>query len=358
MADTVLVTGALGLVGSATVKQMLAYGHQVVATDVDTPANRRAAAKFVAHRHVQMRWADLTERDCVDALVADVCPTAIVHLAAVIPPFCYARGALARAVNVGATESLVRAAQALPRPPRFLQASSTAVYGARNPHSVHELLTPHTPTRPSDKYGAHKVEAELIVARSQLDWLILRIGGVAFTEFHFGMNRDLLFFEGTLPTDGRIQTVDVRDVAVAFAAATTVNATEEVLLIGGDDSHRNRQGDLAPAVTRAIGLDGMLPVGRPGNPYSDAAWFVTDWMDSSRAQTLLSFQRQSWPDMLAEAAENIGWKRNLLRIASPIAARYFRSHFSGSDNSNGYADPWNDIRKRWGEPSPDTADEG
>jgi nucleoside-diphosphate-sugar epimerase len=356
MSDTVLVTGAFGLVGSATVRQLIADGRKVVATDLDTPANRKAAARLTGLCNLRTRWADLTDADDVDALIREARPAAIVHLAAVIPPFCYAHRALARAVNVDATKSLVRSAQSLSQPPRFVQASSTAVYGARNPHRTNDLLRPCTPTRPCDNYGTHKVEAEKIIRDSGLQWLILRLGGVAFTEFRLDMNRDLLFFEGMLPTDGRIQTVDVRDVAAALVSATTVDVTGEVLVIGGDDSHRNMQGDLVPAVTRAIGLADVLPAGRPGDPGSATDWFATDWMDSSRAQSLLSFQRHSWPDMLAEMAENVGWKRYPLRIAAPLAAQYFRRRALRSGRPNGYGDPWGEIRKRWGEPSPDTPD--
>src|ERR1700687_5021176 len=130
MSGVVLVTGAFGLVGSATVKKLAADGRRVVAADLDTSANRKAASGLAG---VEVRWADLTDPGAVDTLVTEVSPTAIVHLAAVIPPLCYARPALARKVNVDATASLIRTAEAQPTPPRFVQASSVAVYGARNP---------------------------------------------------------------------------------------------------------------------------------------------------------------------------------------------------------------------------------
>ena len=43
MTDTVLVTGAFGLVGSATIRELAAQGRHAVATDLDTPAYRKAA---------------------------------------------------------------------------------------------------------------------------------------------------------------------------------------------------------------------------------------------------------------------------------------------------------------------------
>ena len=95
-----------------------------------------------------------------------------------IPPLCYANPVVARKVNVEATSKLVNAAAAEPRPPRFVQASSIAVYGPRNPHRITELLTADTPVRPFDIYGGHKVEAENLVRASAVDCVILRLGGV------------------------------------------------------------------------------------------------------------------------------------------------------------------------------------
>ena len=145
-----------------------------------------------------MHWADLTNPEAVTALIAAVSPTAIIHLAAIIPPVCYARPELARRVNVDATKLLLDAAAALPNPPRFVQASSVAAYGARNPHRVNDVLTADTPLRPSDIYGAHKVEAENLVRASGLDWVILRLGGVLTAEPRFDLDLDTIYFEASL----------------------------------------------------------------------------------------------------------------------------------------------------------------
>ena len=350
---TVLVTGAFGLVGSATVKQLAADGRDVVATDLGIEANRKKAAKLPSG--VQARYADLTDPAAVDALVTAVAPTAIIHLAAVIPPVCYLRPQVARKVNVGGTENLVRAAEKQAKSPRFLQASSIATYGPRNPHRITDLLRADTPVNPSDIYGAHKVEAEALVRAAELPWAILRLGGVLTVEIAGLMNFDNMYFEGLLPTDNRLTTVDVRDVASAFAAAVEAPVIGETLLIGGDDSHRLRQGEIAQAMAGAMGLVGGLPTGLPGDPDSATDWFATDWMDTTRSQEILGYQHHSWSDLLAETADKTGWARPLLRLAAPLSREFLKRRAPYYGRTQPYADPWGAIAAKWGDPRPESS---
>lgn len=328
MPESVLVTGAAGLVGTATVRHLAAQGRHVVATDLPT---------------------DLTDARQVQELLGEVNPTAVIHLAAVIPPMCYAKPELARRVNVEATRNLVKTAAAQQIPPRFIQASSIAVYGTRNPYRTDTVLTAQTPVSPYDIYGQHKAEAEEIVRESTLDWVILRLGGVLSTDLSsLQMNPDMIYFESLLPTDGRLQTVDVRDVAHAFAAATTAEVSGRTLLIGGDESHRLRQGEIAPATAAAMGLVGGIPAGRPGDPDDDLRWFATDWMDTVTAQELLKHQHHSWPEMLAEVRDTAGWKSYPLRLVAPLAREFLKRRSAYYRQPGTYADPWDTVRRKWG----------
>ncbi len=349
MADTVLVTGGFGLVGSETVKRLAAAGRPVVVADLDTPANRKKAKALPDG--VSVQWADLTDAAQVGLLVSEVSPSVIVHLAAVIPPPLYRNPALARKVNVDATIALVRAAEAQPDPPRFVQASSNAVYGSRNPHRVTDVVRADTPPRPFELYSNTKFEAEHFVRSSSLKWVVLRLGGVLSPNFSaLPLTADGIFIESALPTDGRIHTVDVRDVGVAFAAATTADVAGEILLIAGDDSHKLLQKDVGAALAGALGLPGVLPEGRPGDPNDDDGWFLTDWMDTARAQEVLRFQQHSWPAMLAEMSERMGWKRLLLRLVAP-AARIFLARRAAYRNAPGtYTDLWGAVASRLGDP--------
>ncbi|ABM15004.1 MULTISPECIES: NAD-dependent epimerase/dehydratase family protein [Mycolicibacterium] len=350
---TVLVTGGFGLVGSATVRRLVELGRSVVVADLDTPANRASAAQLPAG--VTVRWTDLTDAEQTSALVSEVAPAVIIHLAAIIPPAIYKNRALARRVNVEATATLVRIAEAQPTPPRFVQASSNAVYGARNPYKSAGPVTADMPMKHSDLYSAHKAEAEAIVRASSLEWVVLRLGGVLSTDPNaIPFSADALYFESVLPADGRIHTVDVRDVAWAFAAATTADVAREILLIAGDDSHRVLQGDVGRALAESRGLKGGLVPGRNGDPNSDENWFVTDWMDTRRAQEALQFQHYSWQNMLDEAQRRAGASRYVLPVFAPLVRAVLKRRSAYWKQPGQYADPWGAIKRGIGDPSPDS----
>src|ERR1700730_18730409 len=175
MSDTVPRPGGFGLVGSETGKQFSAAGRPVVAADLDIPANHKKARALPADAEV--RWADLTNAAEVDRLLSEVAPAAIVHLAAQLAPLMYRNAALGRRVNVDATATLVRAAEALPNPPRFVLASSAAVYGSRNPHRHSNPLRADTPPHPTEVDGAQKLAGENLVRAAKLEVRGLRVGG-------------------------------------------------------------------------------------------------------------------------------------------------------------------------------------
>jgi nucleoside-diphosphate-sugar epimerase len=267
---------------------------------------------------------------------------------------CYANRALARAVNVDATAAVVRAAAAMPSPPRFVHASSMAVYGGRNPHRFTDLLTSDTPPLASELYGCQKLEAENVVRSSDLEWSILRLAGVITLEplIDYG-DFDSFYFGAVMPDDNRCHSVDARDVAAAFSAAVTTDAVREIFMIAGDDSHKRLQSDLGRANSEAIGLGALVFPGRPGDPASDTDWYPLDWMDTARSQQVLSFQRYSSSESDEEIRARAGWKARALRTVAPAMASLMRRRAPYYKVPGQYADPWGRIRQRWGDPGPD-----
>lgn len=172
----VLVTGAGGFVGRVLVKRLLEQGlagqgvTQLVAADLgldglpDDPRLQRVAGSIAD--------AGVLER----ALAQPV--QAVFHLASVPGGAAEAQPDLARRVNLDATVQLLGLLRDQATRPRFVFASTVAVYG----HPLPAVVDEETPPRPALSYGAHKLAAEVLIAdaarRGWVDACSLRLPGV------------------------------------------------------------------------------------------------------------------------------------------------------------------------------------
>jgi UDP-glucose 4-epimerase len=303
----VLVTGALGNVGTSAVTTLLASGHRVTTLDLDTPANRRKARRL-RHHDLGHVWGDVTDRHVVQSALEGV--AAVVHLAAMIPPRSdRAPGAAAR-VNVEGTRTVVEAIVATGRPIRMVHASSLSVYG-RTQH-----MTPprrvDDPINPSDHYGRTKRDAEQIVRTAEIDWVVLRLGAVL--PLRLPVLIDPIMFE--VPLSDRIEFVHALDVGTAIThAVERAQVSRLVLNVGGGSDCRLHQRDVIRRPLERLGV-GMLP---------DRAFtsvpFHTDWLDTDDSQRLLNYQHRSFDDYVTEVGRRYRWRRPFVKVLSPVIRR-------------------------------------
>jgi nucleoside-diphosphate-sugar epimerase len=150
----VLVTGGSGCIGSWVIKGLLDRGLDVLTFDVeaDTRRLRMIAPELVPKLAIETGRIEDTGR--VKALVSDGV-THIVHLAAVLMPFCQADPVTGAMINVIGTLNLFEGARDSGRDVRIVYASSSAVWGPRNLYEDRPL-TESDPPMPSTHYGVYK----------------------------------------------------------------------------------------------------------------------------------------------------------------------------------------------------------
>ncbi|CAO5171427.1 Oxidoreductase [Frankia sp. AiPs1] len=354
----VLVSGALGQLGRQVTAILLSRGHRVIAVDLRTSATLAAARDLTPAPgepgELVPAFVNLLDEAALRSLLAERPVSAVVHLAASVAPSCYRNPAAARRVNVDGTANLVTAVSALATPPMFVQASSTAVYGPRNPHRLTDLLTADTPLAPVDCYGTHKVAAERIVAGSGLPHAILRLAGIVSPDGVRMLDPDYFVLLRATPRDNRVHTVDVRDAALAFAnaAESTTGAQGRTLLIGGGESYRFRQWEIQDDMMRALGVGALGPSAfLPGDPDDDRGWGLTDWLDTAEAERILGFQRHTWDETRTWVAGSLGRLSIATRASGPVlrvALRGFLAAQRRWEHRGGYADPWALISAKYG----------
>jgi len=303
----VLLTGAFGNIGSATLEELLRRGHEVRCFDMRTKANERVAKRFAGQ--VEVVWGDLRQPEQVEAAVRG--QEVVVHVAFVIP-YLSATGVRseeapewARAINVGGTQNVIAAIKAQPQPPRLLFTSSLHIYGKTQDQQPPRRV--EDPPQPIEHYARHKVECEQMVRESGLTWIIFRLGAALPVRLVL----DPGMFE--VPLDNRIEFVHRHDVAMAIAnALETDQAWGRTWLIGGGPRCQLYQRDLVWNVLEAVGVGRLPERAFTTEPYP------VDWLDTSESQKVLHFQRHTLQDYIAQVRQRVGLGRFFIRLASPF----------------------------------------
>jgi nucleoside-diphosphate-sugar epimerase len=171
----ILVTGADGFVGRALVRRLLAQADHTL-TLIDHSFDSGPAAGNV--RHLKGSFCEPAMIDLALEQPADI----VFHLASVPGALAERDYELGRQVNLHATLSLAHRLADQGRmtgsAPRFVFASSVAVYGRLGQETVREDQIP----QPALSYGAHKWMTEIALAnlsrRGEIDAVSLRLPGI------------------------------------------------------------------------------------------------------------------------------------------------------------------------------------
>jgi nucleoside-diphosphate-sugar epimerase len=152
----VLVTGGQGCIGAWVIKRLLDRGVDVVMFDMEPkPTRLSLIAGPESVKRVAIKTGNIEDVAAIKKLVKDEQVTHIVHLAAVLMPFCQANPVAGGMVNVIGTLNLFEAARDCGRQVRVVYASSSAVWG---PGEAYEdrALSEEDPLKPATHYGVFK----------------------------------------------------------------------------------------------------------------------------------------------------------------------------------------------------------
>jgi threonine 3-dehydrogenase len=146
----ILITGARGQIGHDLVEAFTVEGFEVVATDLQVPAEESRPG---------VRWdaLDVSRREQVFDIMSTHRPNAVFHLAAILSARGEQAPAVTYEVNQSGTYHMLEAAREH-RVERFMFPSTIAVYGPGLPDPTPDDV----PLHPTTMYGVTKVAGELL----------------------------------------------------------------------------------------------------------------------------------------------------------------------------------------------------
>ena len=274
MKGPVLITGGAGNVGRRLVDKLVDGGRSVRIFDL--PFMDFSGLEGV--RGIEIIKGDITDAAAVGAAVSGV--SAVIHLAALLPPNSERDRDKTFAVNVGGTENIIKALEAGPSEGPLIFTSSISTYGDTS-NEEPPVRTDH-PLTAIDVYADSKIAAEAKVRGSSQNWVALRIAGIAVPAF----------LEPPSPwpfvADQRVEMVHRDDVVDAlYACVDNARAENKIFNIGGGPTWQLRGEEYVRDFYDFMGapMDDVEYKESPG-------W--VDWYDTEESQRVLSYQNHSY----------------------------------------------------------------
>jgi UDP-glucose 4-epimerase len=273
LSRTALVTGAGGFLGGAFARSLSEAGWTVAALGRG-PRPAWSRSSWITDDVSASSLAEATREAGPPEVVFHAAGGASVGASLADP-------ARDRARTVGSLEALLAFLRAEAPNARLVYPSSGAVYGAAAPGPIPETA----PLRPVSPYGAHKVEAEALIAEMRQRAVIIRYFSIYGPALHKQLLWELMNRLAGNPAEVVLagHGDEVRDflhvddaVALARRAAEPELSTSPLILNGGFGAPVTVR-DLAEGLVRAMGsratirFSGEVRPGDPGSLVADMA---------------------------------------------------------------------------------------
>jgi UDP-glucuronate 4-epimerase len=263
MSSRYLVTGALGCVGSWTIKHLVERGDHVLAGDVSTDRTRLrlVAAGDDLEGGVEFVYADVTDGESLGQLVRDHSVERVIHLAALQVPASHANPVAGALVNVVGTTNVLDIARFADME-RVVFASSVAVFGPETAGST--SLSNDADQRPGTFYGVFKRADESVARQFNHHYGVDSVGLRPHTVYGPGRDTGMT----SSPTWAMLAAALGEDYRISFSGLVGMQHASDVAMtfirasdVGGDGSTYSIRG----AVTDMAQLAGLLGERSPGS---------------------------------------------------------------------------------------------
>jgi nucleoside-diphosphate-sugar epimerase len=280
MSGPILITGGAGSVGRRLVAHCRANGHTVRVFDLPVCD----FTGLEGETGIEVVTGDITNPITVARAVQGA--SAVLHLAALLPPASEANRERTFAINVQGTAHILQAMAAHARDAVLVFSSSVSTYGDTTTEPP-PVRVEHVQT-PLDIYAESKIAGERLIQQAPVDAVVLRIAGIAVPELQEPPS------VWPFTADQRLEMVHRDDVVTAlYQALVTPAARGKTLNIAGGLTWQTTGQQYVTDVYDILGV----PLDMATFRSQDAPGWV-DWYDTEESQRLLDYQQHPYPSYL------------------------------------------------------------
>ena len=280
MSGPILITGGAGSVGRSLVTRCRADGYNVRVFDLPVCD----FTGLEGEPGIEVVQGDITQMATVAQAVQGV--SAVMHLAAILPPASERNRERTLAINVDGTMNIIRALEANAREAVLVFSSSVSTYGDTTSETPPVRVT--HPQIALDIYAESKIASERLVRQAQLPTVVLRIAGIAVPA----LQEPPPVWPFT--AEQRLEMVHREDVVTAlYKALITPAAQGKTLNIAGGATWQTSGRQYVADLYEILGV----PLEMAAFRGQDGPGWV-DWYDTAESQRLLDYQHHSYTSYL------------------------------------------------------------
>jgi len=240
----------------------------------------------------------------------------VLHLAAALPDIGFKNPEILISTNVDGTRNIINAMISQPNRPKLIYTSSVAVYGDRRENPIIKL-SDSIDNNSKDLYTTTKIQAELLIKESKLEYSIFRVSYVTATDMI--KFRQIMFY---IALDTSVETIHAKDAGLALInAIESQEVWNKTFNLGGGEkcqiSYRDNLNDMFELM--GFGRN-FLPDEAFSKHHSHCGYYDTEEMNY--LQRVLNFQNSTLDDFYEEVKKWIGIKKYLVPLVKPILKWY------------------------------------
>ncbi|OHS96155.1 hypothetical protein TRFO_37671 [Tritrichomonas foetus] len=291
---TVFITGSTGVMGTATVQELMKYEFIKIKILVrKSKKNIKLMKEYQNKDNIEIVWGDLLNYD--DILRGVTGSDYVLHIGGMVSPKADLYPYLTRKTNVGSAENIVKAVLSQPNKDdiKVCYIGSVAETGNRN-YPIHWGRT-GDPIKVSvyDHYGVSKVLAEKVFVESGLkNWVVMRQSGI----LHHGLfhHMDPIIFN--VPLNGVLEWCTVEDSGRLMANLVLSDDDKlpeefwcKFYNIGSGENYRLTNYEFESLILSSIGLGSVESIFNP-NWFSSKNFHGHYYIDSDILENYLHFR--------------------------------------------------------------------